>query len=180
MMEEIWIDIEGYEGKYEVSNLGRVRSLDQMLSYASRWGTIAYRPTKGKVLTQRTISGGYKGVLIKVQGKTEMKLVHRLVANAFVPNPQNLETVNHIDEDKTNNHVDNLEWCTRKYNQNYNEHYKIYYKPVIQFTKDGTEVGRYESLKAAQEATGVPSSYISGALRGRQRTAGGFRWQFQY
>ena len=83
-MTEIWKDIEGYEGKYQVSNLGRVRSLDQMLSYASRWGTIAYRPTKGKVLTQRTISGGYKGVLIKVQGKTAMKLVHRLVANAFV------------------------------------------------------------------------------------------------
>ena len=165
---EEWRPIKGYEGLYEVSNFGRVKSL-----CAGRWKSTMLRKPQ---LTKN----GYKAVMLRKSGNVQLITIHRIVATAFLDNPDGLREVNHKDEDKTNNHVDNLEWCTRKYNQNYNEHYKIYYKPVIQLTKDGTEVGRYESLKAAQEATGVLSSYISGALRGRQRTAGGFRWQFQY
>lgn len=165
---EEWRPIKGYEGLYEVSNFGRVKSL-----CAGKWKSTTLRkpqPTRN----------GYRAVTLKKSGKVRSITVHRLVAITFLDNPDGLREVNHKDEDKTNNHVDNLEWCTRKYNQNYNEHYKIYYRPVIQLTKDGTEVRRYESLKAAQNATGIPSSYISGALRGKQKTAGGFRWQYQY
>lgn len=164
---EEWRPIKDYEGLYEVSNFGRVKSL-----CAGRWKSTMLRKP-------RPTRNGYMAVMLKKSGKVRLITIHRLVAIAFLDNPDGLQEVNHKDEDKTNNHVDNLEWCTRKYNQNYNEHYKIYYKSVIQLTKDGTEVGRYESLKAAQEATGIPSSYISGVLSGRRRTTGGFRWQYQ-
>lgn len=164
---EEWRPIKDYEGLYEVSNFGRVKSL-----CAGRWKSTMLRKP------QPTLNG-YMAVMLKKSGKVRLITIHRLVATAFLDNPDGLQEVNHKDEDKTNNHVDNLEWCTRKYNQNYNEHYKIYYKPVIQLTKDETEVGRYESLNAAQKATGIPSSYISGVLSGRRRTTGGFRWQYQ-
>jgi hypothetical protein len=165
---EEWMPIKDYEGLYEVSNFGRVKSL-----CAGKWKSTTLRkpqPTRN----------GYMAVTLKKSGKVRSITVHRLVAIAFLDNSDGLREVNHKDEDKTNNCVDNLEWCTRKYNQNYNERYKIYYKPVIQLTKDGMEVGRYESLKAAQKSTGIPSSYISGVLRGRRRTTGGFRWQYQF
>lgn len=164
---EEWRPIKDYEGLYEVSNFGRVKSL-----CAGRWkNTMLRKP--------QPTQNGYMAVMLKKSGKVRQITIHRLVAIAFLDNPDGLREVNHKDEDKKNNRADNLEWCTRKYNQNYNEHYKIYYKPVIQLTKDGTKVGRYESLKEAQKATGIPSSYISGVLRGRRRTTGGFRWQYQ-
>ena len=183
MNEEIWKDIEGYEGRYQVSNFGRVRSLDQQLTYTSRWGTIAYRPTKGKVLTARKIHGGYLGVLFKVQGKTEMKLVHRLVANAFVPNPQNLETVNHIDEDKTNNRADNLEWMSRADNVRYgtgSQRKRTPMRKVEQLTTDGQHVAYFDSIKEASEATGVQTRHIGGCCRNEYgaKTAGGYRWKY--
>ena len=183
MMEEIWKAIEGYEDKYQVSNLGRVRSLDQQVPYTTRWGTIAYRPTKGKVLTAQKIHGGYLGVLFKVQGKTEMKLVHRLVANAFVPNPQNLETVNHIDEDKTNNRADNLEWMSRADNVRYgtgSQRKRTPMRKVEQLTIDGQHVAYFDSIKEASEATGVHTRHIGGCCRNEYgaKTAGGYRWRY--
>ena len=165
---EEWRPVKDYEGLYEVSNLGRIKSL-----CAGRWKSTMLRKPCPTV-------NGYLAVMLRKSGKARLITIHRLVAIAFLDNPEGLREVNHKDEDKTNNRADNLEWCTRKYNQNYNEHYKIYYKPVIQLTKDGTEVGRYESIKAAQEATGIPSPNISGVLRGKRRTTGGFIWRYQY
>ena len=182
-MEEIWKAIEGYEGKYEVSNLGRVRSLDQQLPFTTRWGTIAYRLAKGKMLTARKIHGGYLGVLFKVQGHTEMKLVHRLVAKAFVPNPQDLETVNHIDEDKTNNRADNLEWMSRADNVRYgtgSQRKRTPMRKVEQLTVDGQHVAYFDSIKEASEATGVQTRHIGGCCRNEYgaKTAGGYRWKY--
>ena len=182
-MEEIWKDIEGYEGKYQVSNLGRVRSLDQMLSYASRWGTIAYRPAKGKVLTAQKIHGGYLGVLFKVQGHTEMKLVHRLVAKAFVPNPQNLETVNHIDEDKTNNRADNLEWMSRADNVRYgtgSQRKRTPTRAVVQMSADGQDIRTWPSAKEAGQSLNIDPSHITACCRGKRgaNTIGGYRWRY--
>ena len=101
---EIWRDIEGYEGLYQVSNLGRVRSLN-------------YKRT-GKVQNMKlgTYPNGYKMVDLKKNNKRKAHLVHRLVAKAFIPNPNQLCEVNHKDEDKANNTVDNLEWCSHIYN----------------------------------------------------------------
>lgn len=109
MTEEIWRPIEGYEGLYEVSSYGRVRSLDMYVRCKS------YRLHKGKVLSPIINTNGY--LFVGLQGKRFS--VHRLVAQAFIPNPQGLPQVNHIDENKSNNNVDNLEWCDAKYNNNY-------------------------------------------------------------
>ena len=110
MIEE-WRPIKGYEGLYEVSNTGRVRSLDR---YDSNNHFL-----KGRILKLYTRKGGYLFVQLHLNGKGKNYLVHRLVAIAFIPNPDNLPEVNHLDEDKTNNRVENLEFCDRKYNINY-------------------------------------------------------------
>ena len=111
MTEEIWRPIVGYEGLYEVSSYGRVRSLDK---YDSR-----NRFRKGRILTLYTEIGGYLRAHLSSNGKAKHHSVHRLVAESFIPNPDNLPEINHRDEDKTNNRVDNLEFCDRKYNINF-------------------------------------------------------------
>ena len=110
-MNEEWRPIEGYEGLYEVSNTGRVRSVDR---YDSR---NCFR--KGKVLSIFKDRYGYLSVVLSCNGKSKTINVHRIVAQAFIPNFDNLPMVNHRDEDKTNNNVENLEWCTAKYNNTY-------------------------------------------------------------
>lgn len=106
-MEEIWKDIKGYEGLYQVSNLGRVKSLD----YRHKGTSKVMSPGKQK--------NGYLNVGLWSGRKKETKYVHRLVAEAFVPNPNNWPEVNHKDECLTNNVASNLEWCTSEYNANY-------------------------------------------------------------
>ena len=106
-MEEIWKDIKGYKGKYQVSNLGRVKSLN-------------YRNTgKEKILSPGKYSGEYLQVMLYKDGKLKKHSIHRLVALAFIPNSNNYPIINHKDENPSNNRVDNLEWCTYKYNSNY-------------------------------------------------------------
>ena len=107
-MKEIWKDIPEYEGLYQVSNLGNVRSLNY-----NRTGEI-------KLLKQGNVNG-YKVVILYKDGKKKNYLVHRLVAIAFLPNPNNLPIINHKDENPSNNNVNNLEWCTQAYNTNYGE-----------------------------------------------------------
>lgn len=111
MTEEIWKDVNGWEGLYQVSNLGRVRSVPHY-----DWMN---RPYKGKVLTPVRNGNGYLRVNMTNGKIRRLSDVHRLVASAFIPNPNGYPEVNHKDEDKDNNHVDNLEWCTEKYNTNY-------------------------------------------------------------
>lgn len=105
--EEVWKDIKGYEGLYMVSSFGNVKSLNYRRSGIA------------KNLKLKNTTNGYKAVILAKEGKHKDRMVHRLVAEAFIPNPKNLPQVNHKDEDKHNNRVENLEWCTAKYNSNY-------------------------------------------------------------
>ena len=114
-MNEEWRPIEGYEGLYEVSSYGRVRGLDRYVKTCYE----AYRLYKGKILIPEKTKLGYLLVNLCCNGKVHKKYVHRLVAQTFVPNPENLTEVNHKNEVKSDNCVDNLEWCDRKYNINY-------------------------------------------------------------
>lgn len=103
---EIWKDISGYECKYKISNYGRIKSLN-------------YGKTQKEKIRKTQLNKGYAKVNLSKNGKVKHYLVHRLVAEAFIPNPNNLTEINHKDENKENNHVSNLEWCTHKYNMSY-------------------------------------------------------------
>lgn len=114
-MAEIWRPVKGYEGLYEVSNEGRVKSLER---YSVRFGH-QKELIDEKIISPRKSGSGYMLVSLSKQGERKTKSIHRLVAQAFIPNPKSFPFINHKDENKTNNHVDNLEWCTPKYNVNY-------------------------------------------------------------
>lgn len=171
-MLEIWKDVKNYEGEYQVSNTGKVRSLNY-----NYLGQV-------RELKQTLSNKGYcKVVLHRPKGTQRHFSVHRLVAEAFIPNPDNLPQVNHKDECKTNNCVDNLEWCDCKYNSNYgtrNERIvQKMRKSILQFTLDGVFVKEWESIKSAAETFGVKDCSISNALTGRKKTAGGFIWKYK-
>lgn len=186
-MEEIWKDIKGFEGRYQVSNLGRVRSLD------FTWSTYNYKTRgyveckkKGRILKSSVQNNGYLRVCLKIHSKNYYKILHRLVATAFIPNPENLPAVNHKDEDKANNVVSNLEWCTHKYNSNYgtrNERLREYsisnvMRPVVQYDMEGNVIDTFESLSDAANKTGIPNADICGVCKGRRKTTHGFVFKF--
>lgn len=133
MKNEIWKPVVGYEGLYEVSNLGRIKSLN------------CYNYKYPRILKLGKRPDGYLCVGLSKNNTTKTKVVHRLVAEAFIPNPDNLEMVNHKDEDRANNNVENLEWCTRSYNQLYslklhperNKEFSKNFKGLSPWTKRG-------------------------------------------
>lgn len=118
VVEVVRKPIKGYEGHYEVDQFGRVYSVDRIV-HVNDNGREYDKPLKGKHMKQSVHTKGYKTVPLTKDGKTTTHYVHRLVAEAFIPNPSNLPFINHKDEDKTNNFVENLEWCTEQYNATY-------------------------------------------------------------
>ena len=166
-MGEIWKDIPGYEGLYQVSNLGNVKSL------------FRYR----RKLSIQTQPNGYKGVVLYKNGNKKFKLVHRLVAEAFIPNPYKKPAVNHLDENRGNNVVSNLEWVTNKENQNYGNCMlnmaKKQGKPLIQYSANRDKIAEFYSGGDAERKTGVSRYKISLVANGLRNTAGGFVWRFK-
>lgn len=184
-MEEIWKTIKGYEGIYEVSNLGRVRSLDRTYKLINGYP----QTIKGRIMSQFNTKDGYKGIRLRTRTDRKSFKVHRLVAQVFIPNPENYPFVNHKDEDKHNNHVDNLEWCTPKYNLNYgtvierlsakhHNHPKLS-KPVEQLTIEGVIIKTYPSIKEAARQLGLHAQNIGQCCRGKYRHVGGYRWKYK-
>lgn len=150
-MNEIWKEIEGYEGLYEVSNQGRVRSLDR---WAKNSASGSVRLSKGRVLKSHTISNGYHHVILYKEGEKKDKMIHRLVAEAFIPNPDNKPKIDHINTDKTDNRVENLRWCTQKENCNNPISLEKISQPVAQYTLDGELIAVYPSVIEASRQTG--------------------------
>ena len=163
MTEEIWKDVLGYGGFYQVSNLGRVRS--------SKWGY-------WKILKPIKLSTGYLKVGL-YNGKACQEYVHRLVAQAFLPNPNGYLYVNHKDEDRENNLASNLEWCTAYYNNHYSDIYKSTRRRVVQYSKDMVRICTYASQREASQVTGTSQSKISLCCNHKAKMANGYFWRFE-
>lgn len=180
--KEIWKDIEGYEGLYQVSNLGRVKSF------------IGPNHCNREIIKTLIISNnGYLRVGLCKNSKLKYASVHRLIAKAFIPNPDNLPQINHKDENKTNNFVwinedgsidlekSNLEWCTQEYNNKYGTHVKRVIekrlKPVIQMTLDERIIKVWASAKEA-EKDGFLNSNICSCCKERLKTYKGYKWKY--
>ena len=166
---EIWKKHPKYVG-IEVSTLGRVRTLDRVVSNEKMT-----RFTKGRILKQSNDKHGYLHVNISIDEKWVTKKVHRLVAQAFIPNLNNLPQINHKDNDRTNNNVSNLEWCSHSYNIQYREKFgKALNRPVFAINLTTLEISRFGSQHEASRALGVYQSSINKVINGTQKTAHGY------
>lgn len=162
-MIEVFRDIPGYEGLYQVSNLGNVKSL----------GNGDNKKCKERMLKSCKDKDGYLMVCLSIHSYEKSYRIHRLVALAFLPNPNNYPQINHKDENRSNNNVDNLEWCDQQYN---NEYSKV--KPVNQYSLDGIYIATYKSIKEASRTTGIAQAGIVQCCKGRLKTSGGFIWKY--
>lgn len=173
-MKEIWKDIKGYEGLYQVSNLGRVKALEKKC--------INGRVNKEKVLKSNEDNMGYKYIGLTKNLIRKYYKVHRLVALTFIPNPNNYPCVNHKDENKVNNIVDNLEWCTHRYNANYGtskeRSIEKQMKKVFQYNKNGELIKIFSSTKAVIE-DGFKQSSVSQCCNGKILTHKNYIWSYE-
>jgi len=166
---EIWKAHPEYAG-IEVSTLGRVRTLDRLVSRKN--GTYS---KKGRVLKQYEAAGGYLRVSIKVDGKWTYKYIHQLVAKVFIQNPDNLPEINHKDCDRTNNNVDNLEWCSRSYNMQYREKFgDALGHPVFAINLYTNEVSHFSSQNEASRVLGLHQQNVNAVIKGRINHIGSF------
>jgi hypothetical protein len=187
--EEIWKDIVDYEGLYQVSNLGRVKSLKRYRKGRAGSPTLV----KERILIQHLNPNGYLCVVLQ-NNSEKLCTVHRLLAIAFLPNPENKPTVNHKNGIRQDNRLDNIEWATYSENMYHAFHtlgkkppcsnkgkfgsLSSNSKPIIQMTKDGQFIKRYSCAREAEKETGVAYQNISHTLRGILKSAGGFIWKY--
>ena len=176
---EEWKDVVGYENLYKVSNFGNVMS---------------FKRKKPHLLKPGKHNNGYMFVILSNHNKYIKSItIHRLVAQAFIPNPYNLPQVNHIDENKLNNRVSNLEWCDQLYNINYGTaqerrakkisklltNRKDLSKPIFQFDKNGNFISEYPSMIEAARKTGINRQNICKVCKGKYKSAGGYVWKYK-
>lgn len=173
-MGEVWKDITGYEGFYQVSDFGRVRSVDRNVTYKN--GTVVFY--NGQLIKPIKDKKGYYGVGLSKGGLWKRVKVHRLVAKEFIPNLNNLPQVNHKDENKSNNKVDNLEWCTNEYNRGYGSSKDRQKRAVLQFDTKGNFIMEYESTAKTVEY-GFIQGNVARCARGECNTHYGYVWKYK-
>lgn len=165
---EIWKDVVDYEGLYKVSNKGNVYSVGRVSSQGKKCGGLTLKP--------RSFRNGYLHVNLYKNGKMKSKSIHRLVAEVFIPNPNNFPEVNHLDENKTNNYVEDLEWCTREYNMNFGErNEKVRQKLSKRVKAVNVESGEVITFSSTLEAMnkGYGDGAVSKACRGVYKNSSG-------
>lgn len=184
MQKEIWKDLIGYEGYYMVSNYGRIRSLERTVK--NRTNKVADKILK---LSDRN---GYKYIQLCKNNEKPFHPVHRIVANNFIPNTHNKPHVNHIDGNPSNNNVSNLEWCTPSENElhSYRVLGKVPYskgkigkyamrkKPVNQYSLDGVFIRKFDNMADIRRMLGIDDTGICKVAKGKQKTAGGYKWEY--
>lgn len=188
MIEEIWKPVKDYEGLYEVSNLGRVRSVDRFVLGSK--GSL--RHIKGKYLIPHKNNKGYYLCDLYKENRRKNVLLHRAVAEAFVPNEYNLPYINHIDNNRENCVFTNLEWCTQSYNVKYSydttDRKSIMNwksgkenrnsKPILMYSKDGVFIKSFDCISDAERELGISNNGIVACLKKRNKTAGGYIWEY--
>lgn len=195
---EIWKDIIGYEGLYQVSNLGRVKSLERIVICGNGCGGM--HTVKEKILTPHIEKNGYLRVNLKNLGKSNKLSIHKLVAQAFIPNPNNKQQIDHINTDRTDNRVENLRWVTAKENCNnpltlenkrfanmgnknpmYNKRGILHHKskPVIQLTLNNELIKRWDNACIAHKTMNYNQGNISACCRGKIKKYKGYKWGFE-
>ena len=178
---EVWKDVVGFEGLYKVSNKGNVHSVARKDTIGRKCGGRMLKPLSHKV--------GYLQVQLHKNGKMKNKYIHRLVAEAFIPNPESFLEINHLDEVKDNNELSNLEWCTREHNNNYGKRTEKVSKKVRAINIKTGEVLTFNSIREAgrkgysgghisASCRGVYKDNRTGKLIGDGRTYKGHRWSY--
>ena len=179
-MNEIWKDVKGFEGIYQVSNLGRIKGLKRISK--------DHRYLPERILSGSLYSNGYIVVKLRYNGMLKRTSIHRLVAEHFIPNPNKYPCINHKDENKRNNKVENLEWCSQKYNSNYGTgnqrrrktYKKKYSKKIRQYTLNGDFVREYDSIADASFYSGAQKSEICSCCKRVKNciSAKGYLWRY--
>ena len=178
---EEWRPVKGYEGLYEVSNMGRIKSVARLTTRPCQYGIKNEYRIPEKILHANLSTGGYLCVNLSHDGKEVTKRIHRLVAIHFCKGYRDGMVVNHIDEDKTNNRADNLEWVTQKANVNHGtgiQRRKKYPKAVVQISLSGEVVNVWPSVKSASESVGVNPACIGHCCKGDCPTIKGYSWKW--
>lgn len=175
MGKEIWKDVKDYEGLYQVSNYGRVRSLNRFVSCKNNTTMFC----KGKLLNIH--KNDYLFVRLYKKSVPKIKYIHKLVAEAFIPNPNDYPQVNHKDENKLNNNINNLEWCTIVYNNSYGNRTQKTRKRVYQCDLNSNIIKLWDGIRLASRELNIPSQQISQCCNGTRyrKTAGGYIWKYE-
>lgn len=177
-IKEIWKDVKGYEGLYQVSSLGRIKSLRNYSGVHKKY----YKYEK--IMRPVDNGKGYLAIMLSKNKIKKHKYIHRLVAETFIPNPNKLPEVNHKDENKQNNNVDNLEWCTKKYNNCYGTKNKrgakARGKAVLQININTNEIiNTFDSMHEAARKTDISQGNIWSCCNGKYKSIGGYKWRYQ-
>ena len=162
---EIWKDIPEYEGLYQISNLGNVKSLYRLANNN--------HIIKERILKPQENYNGYFIVNLYKNNKMQARFVHRLVGKVFINNPNNYNYINHIDKNKSNNKVNNLEWCTQSYNVIYSKG-----KKVNQYDKNNNFIKTWNSIADVKRTLDINSSLIVRCCKNRKKSAGGYIWKY--